>query len=70
MNVCIGGVAPMKRATNSRGATSVYFKEGQLERIQTVAEEQGLSTSTFIRVATLQKLRQEEENQDPRRREA
>ena len=47
---------------------TVYLKPDLLERIRIAAEHQGVSTSTFLRMAALQKLRNE--NEDPPRQQA
>lgn len=39
---------------------SVYFREEQLSRIPEMAEKQGLSASSFVNVATLEKLKEDE----------
>jgi len=44
----------------NRNVMSVYFREEQLSRIRELAREQGLSISSFVRVAALQRLREGE----------
>ena len=45
------------------GQMTVYLKPDLVERIRAAAEYQGVSTSTFLRMAALQKLRNENEEQ-------
>ena len=62
-----GGAGRLNRSSPSclnRSAQRIDFFHGLLERIRALAEKQGLSVSSFVRVGALTKLREDEAKRD------